>query len=62
MAGTPPTGREAELAEGCIPVAPGDGVDLLIARHLCDLLGGSLEVGATRSRLRYRVTLPTRYG
>ena len=62
VVGTPPTGRETELAEGCIPVAPGDGVDLLIARHLCDLLGGSLEVEATRSRLRYRVTLPTRYG
>lgn len=31
VVGTPPTGRETELAEGCIPVAPGDGVDLLIA-------------------------------
>ncbi|GAB6195932.1 sensor histidine kinase [Lysobacter xanthus] len=46
---------------GAIPVAEGDGVDLLIAKHLCDLLGGGLQIDTGHGRLRYRVTLPTRY-
>lgn len=62
VAGAAPTGSESDLINGSIPIAAGDGVDVLIAKHLCELLHGSIAVEAQEQRLRYRVTLPTRYG
>lgn len=59
--GIVPTSDEAALVDGRIPVAAGDGVDLLIARHLADLLGGRLEIEADHGALCYRVSLPTGY-
>lgn len=53
---------EEALVEGRIPVAAGDGVDLLIAKHLADLLGGGLEIEAEHGALRYQVNLPSAYG
>jgi hypothetical protein len=62
--GVAPTGDEAALQEGVIPVAQGDGVNLLIAKHLCELLGAGLEVEAEADAgvLRYRASLPMAYG
>lgn len=55
------TGFESALQRGAVPVAPGDGVDLLIAKHLCEMLGASLEVEAEAGLLRYRASLPRAY-
>jgi signal transduction histidine kinase len=61
VVGVAPTGNESALQNGSIPVGAGDGVDLLIAKHLCDVLGASIEVEADASVLRYRVSLPMTY-
>lgn len=60
--GIAPSSDEQALVEGRIPVAAGDGVDLLIAKHLADLLGGGLEIEADDGALRYQVNLPSAYG
>ncbi len=60
-AGVAPTGLESAIQRGAIPVAAGDGIDLLIAKHLCELLGASLEVEAEAGLVRYRASLPASY-
>lgn len=60
-AGIAPTGFESAIEREAIPVAAGDGVDLLIAKHLCELLGASLEVEAEAGLVRYRASLPAAY-
>lgn len=57
--GAEATGYETALKSGVIPIAAGDGVDLLIAKHLCELLDASLEVEMDAGRVVYRATLPT---
>lgn len=59
--GRPADAQDPALQSGAAPVAEGDGVDLLIAKHLCDLLDGGLRIDADAGWLRYRVTLPTHY-
>lgn len=61
VSGMVPTGFESALRRGIIPVAPGDGVDLLISKHLCELLGAGLEVEAEQGLVRYRASLPVSY-
>lgn len=60
VSGVEATGYETALQRGLIPVAPGDGVDILIAKHLCELLGASLEVEAVAGSIRYIANLPVR--
>lgn len=60
-AGVPPTGYEEALIEGRIPVASRDGVSLLIAKHLCELLAASIELEADEGIVVFRISLPKAY-
>lgn len=60
-AGSPPTGYEQALAEGRVPVAEKDGVHLLIAKHLCELLAASIELVADDGVVMFRISLPRSY-
>lgn len=60
-AGIPPTGFEGPLIEGVIPVAAKDGVHLLIAKHLCEMLDASIELQAGEGISTFRVSLPRKY-
>ncbi|WP_133499055.1 HAMP domain-containing histidine kinase [Cognatilysobacter terrigena] len=59
--GIAPTGFEAALQEGLIPVASRDGSNLLIAKHLCELLDASIELTAEEGVVTFRVSFPRRY-
>ncbi|MGY4517083.1 RsbRD N-terminal domain-containing protein [Lysobacter sp. HA18] len=61
-AGIAPTGCERALIEGRIPVASRDGVSLLLAKHLAELLEASLELVADEGIVTFRVSLPREYG
>jgi len=60
-AGVPATGFEAALIDGFIPVAAKDGVHLLIAKYLCEMLDASIELEATEGIATFRVSLPRKY-
>ena len=59
--GSAPTGFEAALQEGLIPVASRDGSNVLIAKHLCELLDASIELTAEEGIVTFRVSYPRRY-
>lgn len=59
--GIPATGYEKPLQDGLIPVAARDGVNVLIAKHACELLDASIELEAVEGVVTYRVSLPRSY-
>ncbi|GAB2509610.1 hypothetical protein [Lysobacter humi (ex Lee et al. 2017)] len=60
-AGVPATGYEQALAEGRVPVAEKDGVHLLIAKHLCEVLAAGIELSADEGVVAFRISLPRSY-
>lgn len=59
--GVAPTGYEQALQDGLIPAAARDGVNLLIAKHACEVLDASIELEAVEGVVTYRVSLPRSY-
>lgn len=59
--GRAPTGFEAALRDGLIPVASGDGSNVLIAKHLCELIDASIELESDEGVVTFRVSVPRAY-
>jgi hypothetical protein len=59
--GIAPTGFEAGLKDGSIAIAANDGANLLIVKHLCEILDAGLEVEAQDGIVSYRVSFPQNY-
>lgn len=59
--GSAPTGFEAALHDGLIPVAAENGADVLIAKHLCELLDAGIELTAEEGVVTFRLSFPRHY-